>query len=364
MLPLKYRRLPRLFRSGPVNFIVVIGALVILGFYLLSTDTTSKANSPYKYRKVDNDPFDFAQAPGDHITHYDLNKLTSTSDSLKHKERVLILTPMAKFHQGYWDNLLKLSYPRDLLELGFILPRTKEGDEALRSLEKVVKRVQNPKSKTPKFSGVTILRQDTDAVESQAEKDRHAFKAQKKRRSQMATARNSLLFTTLGPFTSWVLWLDADVVESPTSLIEDLTAHNKAILAANCWQRFYDDEKKENSIRPYDYNNWVESDEGLRIASQLDDDEIIVEGYADMATFRPLMAHFYDANGDPNVEMQLDGVGGTCLLVKSEVHRDGAMFPNFPFYHLIETEGFSKMAKRLGYEVFGLPNYLVYHYNE
>jgi hypothetical protein len=52
-------------------------------------------------------------------------------------------------------------------------------------------------------------------------------------------------------------------------------------------------------------------------------------------------------------------VGGTALLVKAEVHRDGAMFPPFPFYHLIETEGFAKMARRLGWKSYGLPNYYV-----
>lgn len=40
------------------------------------------------------------------------------------------------------------------------------------------------------------------------------------------------------------------------------------------------------------------------------------------------------------------------------------MFPAFPFYHLIETEGFAKMTKRLGYQPMGLPNYKIYHYNE
>ena len=52
-------------------------------------------------------------------------------------------------------------------------------------------------------------------------------------------------------------------------------------------------------------------------------------------------------------------MGGTALLVKADVHRDGAMFPAFPFYHLIETEGFAKMAQRLGWHATGLPNYFV-----
>lgn len=180
----------------------------------------------------------------------------------------------------------------------------------------------------------------------------------------MALARNSLVFTTVSPSTSWCLWLDADIIETPSTLLQDLISHNKPVVSANVYQRFVDSTSKEKSIRPYDFNNWVESETGLQIAAGLKDDEIIVEGYEEMATYRPLMAHFYDANGDKNTEMALDGVGGGAVLVKADVHRDGAMFPSFPFYHLIETEGFAKMAKRLGYEVFGLPNYLVYHYDE
>lgn len=179
----------------------------------------------------------------------------------------------------------------------------------------------------------------------------------------MALARNSLLFTTISPKTLWVLWLDADIVETPATLIQDLIKHNKPVVSANVWQRFTNDEGKPD-IRPYDFNNWIELEEGLKLASTLGPEDIIVEGYAEMATYRPLMAHFYDAKGDPKAEMELDGVGGGAVMVKADVHRDGAMFPLFAFYHLIETEGFAKMAKRLGYLVFGLPNYLVYHKNE
>ena len=95
-------------------------------------------------------------------------------------------------------------------------------------------------------------------------------------------------------------------------------------------------------------------------------DEIILEGYAEMATYRTLMAMLADTSEtrDTKKLMLLDGVGGTVLMVKAEVHRDGAMFPPFSFYHLIETEGFAKMAKRLGWESWGLPNYFVYHVNE
>ena len=300
--------------------------------------------------------------PKNHISHYDLNKLTSSSDAVAKKEEVLILTPMTKFLPEYWENLNKLTYDHSLISLGFIFPRTEEGDEALKNLETALKK--SKADKTLNFKKVTLLRQDSNSLGSQLEKDRHAFKVQKERRSMMALARNSLVFSTISPSTSWILWLDADIVETPPNLIQDLVAHNKPVLSANVYQRYYDEEKQQQSIRPYDYNNWVESEEGLKLAAGLSDDEIIVEGYSEMATYRALMAHFYDPNQDVNTEMALDGVGGGAVMVKADVHRDGAMFPSFPFYHLIETEGFAKMAKRLGYEVVGLPNYLVYHHNE
>ncbi|CCC69223.1 hypothetical protein NCAS_0C02330 [Naumovozyma castellii] len=328
---------------------------------------TSKFKLPrFSYKNEHNWMFDDHVdeiIPEGHIAHYDLNKLHSTSDAAINKEKILILTPIQKFHQEYWENLLQLTYPRELIELGFIAPRTPTGDQALAALEAAVDKVQSDK-KNQRFSKVTILRQDSVGFNKLTEKERHALEVQKERRASMALARNELLFSTIGPHTSWVLWLDADIIETPASLIQDMTAHDRAVLSANVFQRYYDEEKKQKAIRPYDFNNWQESDTGLELASKMKDDEIIVEGYAEIATYRPLMAYFHDPDNSVAEEMRLDGVGGGCTLVKAEVHRDGAMFPNFPFYHLIETEGFAKMAKRLNYEVFGLPNYLVYHIEE
>lgn len=301
--------------------------------------------------------------PSNHVAKYDLNKLHSTNNAAVNKEQVLILTPMQTFHQEFWDNLLSLTYPRDLIELGFIIPKSETGDVALKKLEAAVKKVQTDK-KNNRFGKIMILRQDSEGFNKLEEKERHAFSVQKERRRQMALARNELLFSALGPHTAWVLWLDADIIETPPTVIQDMTRIDKPVLAANVHQRYYDEEKKENAIRPYDFNNWEESETALELAAHLPDSEIILEGYAEQATYRPLMAHYYNPEGSQSEVMSLDGVGGGCTLVKAEVHRDGAMFPTFPFYHLIETEGFAKMAKRLNYEVFGLPNYLVFHRND
>lgn len=47
--------------------------------------------------------------------------------------------------------------------------------------------------------------------------------------------------------------------------------------------------------------------------------------------------------------------------VSSLTRLTGINFPSYPFENQAETEGFAKMAKRAGYGVYGLPNYVVWH---
>ena len=294
------------------------------------------------------------------VVHYHMNNLTTTTDPVANQENVLILTPLARFYQGYWDNLLTLSYPHSLIALGFIIPKTREGNTATAALQAAIAQTQNgPEDK--RFASITILRQDFDPpISSQDEAERHKKENQKARRSAMSRARNSLLFTTIGPYTSWVLWLDADIVETPPSLIQDLTSYDKPVIVPNCFQRFRND-KGQWDTRPYDFNSWQDSQEAAELGAKMAPDDILMEGYADIATYRSLMAMSADKTDgrDQKAIIPLDGVGGTALLVKAEVHRDGAMFPPFAFYHLMETEGFAKMARRLGWSCWGLPNYFV-----
>lgn len=289
-----------------------------------------------------------------------MNNVTSSSDPLGNRETILILTPLARFYQEYWDNLLKLSYPHELVTLAFIIPKNKEGNLATAALQEQVTKTQKSGPMKDRFASIIIERQDFDPpLVSQNEAERHKMENQKARRAAMSRARNSLLFTTLGPSTSWVLWLDSDVVETPPTLIQDLAAHDKPIIVPNCFQRFVDPKTDEKKERAYDFNSWQDSETARKLGEEMGPDDILLEGYAQMATYRTLMAYMYNENGNIKDEIPLDGVGGTALLVKAEVHRDGAMFPPFPFYHLIETEGFAKMAKRLGWSATGLPNYKV-----
>ena len=368
--------LPRsLRRTNPIS--IALAIVLSFGFliFLLSPSSNAAAISTAK-RKFNSAaahplspptaPFRKPLAPssGERIpppvVHYHMNNLTTTTDPVGNQEIVLILTPLARFYQGYWDNLLSLSYPHSLIALGFIIPKTREGNAATAALQAAVAITQSG-TEEKRFASVTILRQDFDPpIISQDESERHKKENQRARRSAMSRARNSLLFTTIGPSTSWVLWLDSDIVESPPTLIQDLASHDKPILVPNCFQRYKDD-KGRLETRPYDYNSWQDSQQAAELASNMGPDEILLEGYSDMATYRTLMAMVADKseNRDQRAIIQLDGVGGTALLVKADVHRDGAMFPPFVFYHLMETEGFAKMARRLGWGCWGLPNYFV-----
>lgn len=90
------------------------------------------------------------------------------------------------------------------------------------------------------------------------------------------------------------------------------------------------------------------------------------------------MARMGDWRSDNHEEIELDGIGGVNILVKADVHRSGMdrhqshlrnvanlcigiNFPCYAFENQAETEGFAKMAKRAGYKVYGLPNYVVWH---
>lgn len=365
----------RLRRFSPLQ--IVLGAVCLIGVIVFLCSPSAQDSAAYRLRQASaasnplsppTSPFRKSTGKGSGkrtpppVVHYYLNNVTSTSTPVENRETILILTPLARFYQGYWDNLLKLDYPHELITLGFIIPKNREGNAATAALQEQISKTQTLGPEHKRFASIIIERQDFDPpLASQDEAERHKMQNQKVRRAAMSRARNSLLFTTLGPSISWVFWLDADIIETPPTIIQDLASHDRPIIVPNCFQRFIDVKTKKLAERPYDFNSWQDSEQAKKIGESLGPDDILLEGYAEMATYRTLMAYQYTEGGDIHAEMPLDGVGGTALLVKADVHRDGAMFPPFAFYHLIETEGFAKMARRLNWMSYGLPNYKVRH---
>ncbi|KAH0566225.1 hypothetical protein GP486_000372 [Trichoglossum hirsutum] len=289
----------------------------------------------------------------------DLNPIKSTSAALKNQERVLILTPLrdaARHINKYFDLISELTYPHDLIDLAFLVGDSKDDTMAILSSE--LDRVQKRNDKIP-FRSATVIKKDFNIGISQNVEDRHGFKAQGPRRKAMGRARNYLLHTALKPEHSWVYWRDVDIVDSPDVILEDFIAHDRDILVPNIWFHRY--ENGQDVEGKFDYNSWIESDKGLRLAASLPKDVILAEGYDEYDTGRTYLAKMGDWRKNKDEEVELDGIGGVNILVKADVHRSGINFPCYPFENQAETEGFAKMAKRAGYEVYGLPNYVVWH---
>ncbi|KAJ6259303.1 hypothetical protein Dda_6203 [Drechslerella dactyloides] len=302
----------------------------------------------------------YKDIPG--VEYHDLSLYQGSATGWQRGERILFLSPLrdAEAHLPmFFSHLRNLTYPHHLIDLAFLVSDSK--DNTLGSLNDMLRKQQNDPDHNQWFGEITVIEKDFKATIGQDFSNRHGFAAQGPRRKLMARARNWLLNATLKPHHSWVYWRDADVETAPTTILEDLMRHNKHVIVPNVWRPLPDWLGNE---QPYDLNSWQESETGLELASKLGEDDVIVEGYAEYATWRPHLAYLRDPRGDPDVEMELDGVGGVSILAKALVFRAGAHFPAFSFEKHAETEGFGKMCRRMGFSVIGLPHYTIWHLYE
>ncbi|KAL8748047.1 MAG: hypothetical protein Q9190_000132 [Brigantiaea leucoxantha] len=290
------------------------------------------------------------------IEHIDLAKLQST----KGRAYVLILTPLRDaepYLDKYFELISQLSYPHDFIDLAFLVGDCK--DKTLSVLEGELERLQS-KVNPSRFRSATIIEKDFGDSLGQDVEERHSFKAQGPRRKGIGRSRNYLLYAALKPEHQWVYWRDADIVENPVTVLEDFMKHDKDILVPNIWFHRYDENGKDIEGR-YDYNSWQESWRGRRLRKGLDKDTVLAEGYKEYKTHRKYLNWMGNRHKDKDREVNLDGIGGVSILVKADVHRSGINFPCYAFENQADTEGFAAMAKRAGYQVVGLPNYVVWH---
>jgi hypothetical protein len=163
------------------------------------------------------------------------------------------------------------------------------------------------------------------------------------RRTMPAKSRNQLLFRALDE-EDWVLWLDVDLEDYPADILLRLLATGKEIVQPHCVICY--------GGHTFDYNAW--RDHGR--------------------------LHLEDLRGEGEL-VRLDAVGGTMLLVKADVHRDGLIFPAYPhgdrnpavrdpspwsgnIVGELETEGLGIMAADMGYQCWGMPLLEIKHRNE
>jgi hypothetical protein len=239
---------------------------------------------------------------------------------------ILILTPMkdaALCVEGYCRGLRTLTYPHDRLSLGVL-----ESDSSDATFAEISRAVPSLRRE---FRSVTLVKRDF-GYRLPVGVHRSAPAVQAERRAILARSRNHLLFAALRD-EDWVLWLDVDVIEYPADVIERMLAAGKDIVQPHCVLDY--------GGPTFDRNAWL--DRGRR--------------------------HMEDVRSESLV--RLDSVGGTMLLVRADLHRDGLIFPAY-FYGRasdkargqegeIETEGFGIMAHDMGYECWGMPTLEIRH---
>ncbi|EHK20245.1 glycosyltransferase family 62 protein [Trichoderma virens Gv29-8] len=296
------------------------------------------------------------------VRYYDLTNVQGSARGWEREERILLCVPLRDAEQHlpmFFSHLKNFTYPHSLIDLAFLVSDSK--DRTLESLVEHLEAIQADTDPKQPYGEISIIEKDFGQKVNQDVESRHGFAAQASRRKLMAQARNWLLSAALRPYHSWVYWRDVDVETAPFTILEDLMRHNKDVIVPNVWRPLPDWLGGE---QPYDLNSWQESETALALADTLDEDAVIVEGYAEYATWRPHLAYLRDPYGDPDMEMEIDGVGGVSILAKAKVFRTGVHFPAFSFEKHAETEGFGKMAKRMRFSVVGLPHYTIWHLYE
>ena len=168
--------------------------------------------------------------------------------------------------------------------------------------------------------------------------DRHESHFQEHRRSTIAQGRNYLLYSALALVNSpeWVLWLDSDLLSYPANLVERMLATGKQIVVPTCLCAGVGRSSCGDNV--YDKNSWAETDVSRGHLKKVPRNVLRVEGYGnDIGRLYMDDLRARAKNGTQLVELQ--GIGGTCILIRASLHRRGIFFPPFLVNHELETEG-------------------------
>jgi UDP:flavonoid glycosyltransferase YjiC (YdhE family) len=251
--------------------------------------------------------------------------------------RILICIPV-KDAEPYlptlWTNLNVLNYPHQRLSLAFL-----ESDSSDSTLEAIGDRLPILR-KT--FSRVEVFKRDYGF---HSDLPRWEPSQQFRRRSVMAKSRNFLLSSALSD-EDWVLWIDADVARWPTDVIGQLLAVKKEIVVPNCLVL--------GKGHTFDFNTF----KFKAGAQDMDWTPYLKDGILQPPKG---MGRHYLSDLREYQEVEVDAVGGTMLLVRADLHREGLIFPPFAYKCYIETEGLAFMARDMGYRCWGLPNLEIFH---
>jgi hypothetical protein len=249
--------------------------------------------------------------------------------------RILVATPLknARSHlPRYLENLRRLTHPHDRISIAFLESDSDDGTWQL--LDAHVAELRG------RFRRVHTFKRDFGF---RPDGPRWRAEIQAERRSILAKSRNFLLRALRDE--DWVLWLDVDVVDYPPDIVERLLATQKEIVVPHCIG---------GDGRTFDLNTF-QLKEG---AATRDWTPFIIDGIVQPPRGEGRL-YLEDLRHHPIVPV--DSVGGTMLLVRGDLHREGLVFPTFSYKLHIETEGLAMMARDMGYRCWGLPNLEIVH---
>lgn len=413
---------PRRSSRGTKRLTLAVLTLLIFIFYLLTRRSAPKTHTvaPKKFTVtkdgVTEEDIDESKKLtdigfGEDVEFYDLADYNGKGalNTDKSQDVVLFLMPLRNAEHVLpmaFHNMMNLTYDHSLIDIAFLVSDCSPGDTTLETVLEYAKALQNGtladdllaaekakkeanvkglsdlyqlymdpdyianvqraynspesyhKDYRKPFRSVTIFTKDFGQVIGQGFSDRHAVKVQGIRRKLMGRARNWLTAAALQPYHSWVYWRDVDIETCPGLVIQDLMKHDFDVTVPNIWRPL---PTYLGGEQPYDLNSWMESEPALELAKTLDEDDVIVEGYAEYPTYRVHLAYIREADGNPDDIVDLDGIGGVSILAKARIIRQGVMFPAFSLWNHAETEAFGKMARAMGFRVGGLPHYTIWH---
>ncbi len=249
---------------------------------------------------------------------------------------VLVLTPMKNCKQHltrYFDLLERLDYPPEKLSLGILEGDSTDGTfDALQSIAQL---------HDSRFHRIVLTQWNQGII---LPEPRWKPEIQLVRRAAIARARNRLLMNALRE-EEWVLWLDGDLETYPGNLLKALLETGKDIVVPHCvlpngatfdLNTFCFERRESDTLNPrYMLDGLHQPPEGAG------------RRYLDSFEAQPLT--------------QVDSVGGTALLVRANLHRDGLNFPCYSYKGYIETEGLAAMARDMGVSCWGLPQLRIVH---
>ena len=256
----------------------------------------------------------------------------------KTQPTMLVLVPVKNAEHciaRFIKNLAATDYPAEKISLAFL-----EGDSSDDSYAKLEAALIELREK---YARVELYQKHYRYRLTQGQQ-RWAVSEQRQRRAILARSRNTLLSRALRDET-WVMWIDVDVASWPADAFVRLLETSKDIVAPHCVTEDGD---------TFDLNTFKLHDD----ADALDWERYVVDGI-----LQPPVGygrHYLGAFA-PDELVELDGVGGTMLLVRADIHREGLNFPVQPHRYYIETEGLAQIAMDMGYQSWGMPGLEIVH---